>query len=101
MDDTPIQQFAQANDAGFIPENFENADTLGDTNYFVRKMSSAAYRTLHLLVHIVASNSIMSSAPGGAPDYCLNHIRNDWAILQKLLNCNDEEVALFLHAILV
>ncbi|POG75640.1 hypothetical protein GLOIN_2v1475340 [Rhizophagus irregularis DAOM 181602=DAOM 197198] len=36
-----------------------------------------------------------------AVDYCMEHIKNDWEVLNRILNCSDEILALTFHSIIM
>ncbi|CAB4437427.1 unnamed protein product [Rhizophagus irregularis] len=79
-------------------------------NHFVRSLRPIAYRILHLIVHALIGASEPPTALAflrknnqTATDsemYCMNHIRNDWEILKKLLNCSDDKLALMFHSLI-
>jgi hypothetical protein len=94
-------QPVQVNDlAGYIGE-----PVLQNMNHSVRNLSPTAYRILHLIVHALIGASEPSTAfaflrrnnttAADSEMYCMNHIRNDWEILKKLLYCSDEVYNLF------
>ncbi|CAG8563026.1 45905_t:CDS:10 [Gigaspora margarita] len=70
----------------------------------VREMTASSYRILHLFVHtLIAFSEHSHSFLNNLDDpiaHCLDHITKDWEILKKLLNCNDEDLALIFHDIL-
>jgi hypothetical protein len=93
-------------DKGYVAEA-EN----GDINHNVRNLPPTSYRVLHLFVHSIigawaptgSATTFLQKNGNTASDsmaYCMGHIRNDWEILLKLLNCSEENLALLLHAIL-
>ncbi|CAG8439230.1 10104_t:CDS:10 [Acaulospora colombiana] len=70
----------------------------------VRKMTPISYRILHLFVHVLitASESSTTIFNNVNPvEYCLDHVIKDWEVLKALLNCNNENLALILHDILL
>ncbi|CAG8468220.1 46_t:CDS:10, partial [Acaulospora colombiana] len=94
---------------GYIYESIESRK---DSNFRLRNLTPVSFRILHLFVHVlIAANSqedcgdFLNSQQGQEIiqeplDYCKRHIENDWNILTRLFDCNDETLALVLHSIL-
>ncbi|PKY35514.1 hypothetical protein RhiirB3_476201, partial [Rhizophagus irregularis] len=107
LDDAPIRTNLVAKDEkGYIAEA-ENEDI----NHNVRNLPPASYRILHLFVHSIigvwapsnTANTFLRKNNNVTNDslaYCMGHIKNDWKVLLKILNCPEESLALLLHAIL-
>ncbi|PKY62398.1 hypothetical protein RhiirA4_526875, partial [Rhizophagus irregularis] len=107
LDNAPIKKTLVAkDDKGYIAEA-ENEDI----NHSVRNLPPASYRILHLFIHSIigawapsgTANTLLQKNNNVASDslaYCTRHIRNDWKVLLKILNCREESLALLLHAIL-
>jgi hypothetical protein len=107
LDTTPIRRNLVAkDDKGYIAET-ENEDI----NHNVRNLPPASYRILHLFVHSIigawapsgTANTFLQKNNNVANDsmaYCMRHIKNDWKILLKILDCREESLALLLHSIL-
>ncbi|GES78826.1 hypothetical protein GLOIN_2v1764819 [Rhizophagus clarus] len=107
LDVAPIRRNLVAkDDKGYIAEA-ENEDI----NHNVRNLPPASYRILHLFVHSIigawapsgTANTFLQKNNNVANDslaYCMGHIKNDWKILLKILNCREENLALLLHATL-
>ncbi|RIA83495.1 hypothetical protein C1645_786218 [Glomus cerebriforme] len=106
--DASNQTVFTANDQkGYISESINK-----DMSYTTRNMSPVAYRILHLIVHtIIGSQAPSQTATAfiqqhsknytNVEEYCMEHIRNDWDILKKILNCSDENLSLTFHAIIM
>ncbi|PKK68874.1 hypothetical protein RhiirC2_867041 [Rhizophagus irregularis] len=107
LDNAPIRTNLVAKDEkGYIAEA-ENEDI----NHNVRNLPPASYRILHLFVHSIigvwapsnTANTFLRKNNNVTNDslaYCMGHIKNDWKVLLKILNCPEESLALLLHAIL-
>ncbi|CAG8544418.1 10860_t:CDS:2 [Cetraspora pellucida] len=88
---------------GYIVE-----DALNNNVHSVRTLHPASYRILHLFLHIIIG--IQSHLPitcffinnqnVNIFQYCKMHIENDWKALRSIFNCEDETLALVIHAIL-
>ncbi|CAG8557420.1 24661_t:CDS:2, partial [Racocetra persica] len=95
LDSVPLTQQIDAKDLrGYIvegkqPENF----------YSIRSMTPTSYRIIHLFVHAIIGIQAPSEVEDMAP-FCAMHINNDWDALKNILACEDEQLALVLHAIL-
>ncbi|CAG8477178.1 1481_t:CDS:10, partial [Racocetra fulgida] len=107
MDNNPLRiPLSAKNQTGYIgePINQEPAQS-------VRMMSPTSYRILHLFVHVIIGawahaplakdflqkNNKIATDSG---KYCMDHIKNDWMVLRRILNTSDENLALVLHSIL-
>ncbi|RUS21992.1 hypothetical protein BC937DRAFT_90712 [Endogone sp. FLAS-F59071] len=103
LDNFPIgptgQLFSSRDQVGYILEDVTNTGSCGHDGYTVRSLCRAAYRILHLFVHALLPPSVVTGAEW--QKYCLNHIENDWIQLKIILDCNDETLALILHAVVV
>ncbi|CAG8568647.1 9756_t:CDS:10, partial [Racocetra fulgida] len=105
IDNDKIKQKIVVNDKkGYIAE-----EKCIDNNYYsVRTMHPAAYRILHLFLHSIIglqANSPAATAFIGSQDndiilYCKRNIENDWKVLKNIFACDDETLALAIHAIL-
>ncbi|RIA83302.1 hypothetical protein C1645_834051 [Glomus cerebriforme] len=107
LDNAPINRNLVAKDEkGYIAETVND-----DINHNVRNLPPASYRILHLFVHSIigawapsgTANTFLQKNNNTANDsvaYCMGHIKNDWKVLLKILNCREENLALLLHAIL-
>ncbi|CAG8632718.1 32956_t:CDS:2, partial [Racocetra persica] len=107
MDNNPLRIPLNAkHQTGYIgePINQEPAQS-------VRMMSPTSYRILHLFVHVIigawahaplALNFLQKNnkIAADAGKYCMDHIKNDWMVLRRILNTSDENLALVLHSIL-
>ncbi|CAG8737457.1 15322_t:CDS:2, partial [Racocetra fulgida] len=96
---------------GYVYESIESRKYI---NYRLRDLTPVFYRILHLFVHIL----IASASDADRHDffnnpqqqnneiiqeplvYCQSHIENDWQILTRLFDCDDETLAFVLHSIL-
>ncbi|CAG8448567.1 1498_t:CDS:10 [Acaulospora colombiana] len=104
IDSAPISAITAKDQSGYIGEPLNN-----DPTYCVRKMSPASYRILHFFVHAIISVSKPSvltnflkknnDNANNAEKYCMDHIKNDWEILKKILNASDENLASLIHSI--
>ncbi|KAG9292714.1 hypothetical protein G9A89_008302 [Geosiphon pyriformis] len=102
IDTAPVTQGPQRDQPGYIIE----AGSL-DIYQSVRSMTPASYRILHLFVHAIIGISTPSPTVDAflqnVPDpaaYCLDHITKDWDVLKNIFDCQDEHLALVIHAIL-
>ncbi|RIA86037.1 hypothetical protein C1645_741134 [Glomus cerebriforme] len=105
IDAHPIAHVSANDQAGYIGEPVNQT-----LDHSVRLLSPISYRILHLIVHAL----IGASAPQptlaflrknnqnatDAEKYCMDHIRNDWAILKNILHCSDENLALVFHSLI-
>ncbi|CAG8457357.1 17413_t:CDS:10 [Racocetra persica] len=107
LDQDIVLSVTSNDQAGYVSEKLESSQT-----YTVRAMCPTSYRILHLIVHTLILASTPSEATnnffkqngntyGDVTDYCMKHIENDWAVLKKLLNISDENLALLFHSILI
>ncbi|CAG8494132.1 12597_t:CDS:10, partial [Racocetra fulgida] len=107
LDQDIVLSVVSNDQAGYVSEKLESSQT-----HTVRAMCPTSYRILHLIVHTLILASTPSEATnnffkqngntyGDVTDYCMKHIENDWAVLKKLLNISDENLALLFHSILV
>ncbi|CAG8500227.1 5896_t:CDS:1 [Cetraspora pellucida] len=114
LDGEPLTQQRDAKDKrGYIVE-----EKITETFYSIRTMSPASYRIIHLFIHAIIgiqapsevvskfikhnakeNNTNLNRAEDIAP-FCAIHINNDWDALKTILACDDEQLALVLHAIL-
>ncbi|CAG8617445.1 7384_t:CDS:2, partial [Racocetra persica] len=96
---------------GYVYESIESRKYI---NYRLRDLTPVFYRILHLFVHIL----IAAASDADRHDffnnpqqqnneiiqeplvYCQSHIENDWQILTRLFDCDDETLAFVLHSIL-
>ncbi|UZO04042.1 uncharacterized protein OCT59_024441 [Rhizophagus irregularis] len=102
---TQIQPLAINYKAGYIGELVNQ-----NMNVIVRSLRPVAYRILHLIVHALIGASEPPTALAflrknnqtatDSETYCINHIRNDWEILKKLLYCSDDNLALIFHSLI-
>ncbi|CAG8781978.1 17815_t:CDS:2, partial [Dentiscutata erythropus] len=94
---------------------YESVKSRSYINYRLRDLTPVFYRILHFIVHILIAaasdadrneffnNSQQSNENEIIQDplvYCQNHIVNDWQILTRLFDCDDETLSLVLHSIL-
>ncbi|KAF0517032.1 e3 ubiquitin-protein ligase [Gigaspora margarita] len=105
--DRITQQIAVNDKKGYIVE-----EKCIDYNYYsVRTMHPATYRILRLFLHSIigiqanslAAIDFINSQDNDINDiisYCKKHIENDWKILKNIFACEDETLALVIHAIL-
>ncbi|KAF0538645.1 e3 ubiquitin-protein ligase [Gigaspora margarita] len=103
IDRSRLEGYISVNDKiGYIIE-----DTFDDY-HSVRNLDPAAYRILHLFLHIIiGSQAHMTNTADFINDqhinvvqYCKKHIENDWKALKSIFNCKDETLALVIHSIL-
>ncbi|CAB4437406.1 unnamed protein product [Rhizophagus irregularis] len=76
----------------------------------VRSFPPITYRMLHLIIHALIGASSPQPAlvflqknnniATDSEKYCMDHIRNDWEVLKKLLNCSDVNLALIFHSLI-
>ncbi|PKC65425.1 hypothetical protein RhiirA1_514579, partial [Rhizophagus irregularis] len=102
---TQIQHRAINFKAGYIGELVNQ-----NMNVIVRSLRPVAYRILHLIVHALIGASEPPTALAflrknnqtatDSETYCMNHIRNDWEILKRLLYCSDDNLALIFHSLI-
>ncbi|GBC14226.1 hypothetical protein GLOIN_2v1789429 [Rhizophagus irregularis DAOM 181602=DAOM 197198] len=100
-----IQPLAINFKAGYIGELVNQ-----NMNVIVRSLRPVAYRILHLIVHALIGASEPPTALAflrknnqtatDSETYCMNHIRNDWEILKRLLYCSDDNLALIFHSLI-
>ncbi|CAJ0628335.1 12323_t:CDS:10 [Entrophospora sp. SA101] len=100
LDVNPIINATIVNQPGYVEDQIETG--IGHT---VRSMQPNAYRILHLMVHALIGSSnnaknFLKKITNNVEEYCFRHIENDWNVLKKIFNCNDENLALLLHLIL-
>ncbi|RIB14050.1 hypothetical protein C2G38_2144250 [Gigaspora rosea] len=104
LDANPLTQQRDAKDQrGYIVE-----EKTTENFYSIRSMSPASYRIIHLFVHAIIGIQTPSEVTSkfikhdikDLAAFCSMHINNDWDALKILLDCGDEQLALFLHAIL-
>ncbi|CAG8442776.1 5133_t:CDS:2, partial [Scutellospora calospora] len=94
---------------GYVYEPIESRKYV---NYRLRDLTPVSYRILHFFVHVLIAaasnedhqdffnNQQNNEAIQEPLVYCQSHIENDWQILTRLFDCNDETLALVLHSIL-
>ncbi|RIB12125.1 hypothetical protein C2G38_2201522 [Gigaspora rosea] len=104
IDNDKITQTIDVNDKkGYMVE-----ECIDDINYSIRTMHRATYRILHLFLHSIigiqanspAAIAFISSQDNDITSYCKRHIENDWNVLKNNFACEDETLALVIHAIL-
>ncbi|UZO21060.1 uncharacterized protein OCT59_013464 [Rhizophagus irregularis] len=105
LDNKPVAQLSVNDQTGYIGE-------LANQNLYhsVRYMTPMSYRILHLIVHALMGASGPQTALAflqknnqiatDSEKYCMDHIRNDWEMLKKLLNCSDANLALMFHSLI-
>ncbi|POG74253.1 hypothetical protein GLOIN_2v1577211, partial [Rhizophagus irregularis DAOM 181602=DAOM 197198] len=81
-----------------------------DLGHSVRSFPPTTYRMLHLIIHALIGASSPQPAlvflqknnniATDSEKYCMDHIRNDWEVLKKLLNCSDVNLALIFHSLI-
>ncbi|CAG8746833.1 34203_t:CDS:2, partial [Racocetra persica] len=105
IDSDKIKQKIVVNDKkGYITEE----KCIDDNYYSVRTMHPATYRILHLFLHSIigiqanspAAITFIGSQANDIILYCKRHIKNDWKVLKNIFACDDETLALAIHAIL-
>ncbi|RHZ89175.1 hypothetical protein Glove_18g29 [Diversispora epigaea] len=107
LDSKPITRAITANDqVGYICETGNT-----EISQSIRLLNPTSYRILHLFVHAIigarAPSQIVtgflqknSDTVNDPSTYCMDHIKNDWIVLKRILNLSDENLALLLHSIL-
>ncbi|CAG8490067.1 2405_t:CDS:10 [Cetraspora pellucida] len=104
IDKYKIKQPIAVNDKqGYIIED------IFDTYHSVRTLQPASYRILHLFLHIIigvqaylpTTAAFINNQDCNIAQYCKKHIENDWEALKSIFNCENETLALFIHATLL
>ncbi|CAB4391094.1 unnamed protein product [Rhizophagus irregularis] len=107
IDSANRNAFESNDQKGYISESINK-----EISYTTRQMPPVAYRILHLIVHTIIGSQAPSQAVTAliqqhnknytnAEDYCMEHIKNDWEVLKRILNCSDEILALTFHSIIM
>ncbi|PKY15764.1 hypothetical protein RhiirB3_428014 [Rhizophagus irregularis] len=105
LDNKPSSKFSVNDQIGYIGEIVNQ-----DLYHSVRYMTPTSYRILHLIVHTLIGASGPQTALAflqknnqiatDSEEYCMDHIRNDWEMLKKLLDCSDANLALMFHSLI-
>ncbi|CAG8439285.1 11270_t:CDS:10, partial [Acaulospora colombiana] len=106
IDKNKVRAMKQNDQAGYIREPIDKSQ-----DYTVRSMPPVSYRILHFIVHVLIASSLPSNETkkflgksneydSEIEKYCVDHIKNDWEVLKKILNATDENLALLIISIL-